>query len=122
MFTSKRSINNVLAHSIVFSFILFITACQSSSNTREKTIKDIRQSVKTTLKNDRAPGMAVALVNKDKIVFSEGFGVTTIGTQQMVSADTSFWLASISKTAIAVSIMHAREKGLLSLDADVYDL
>ena len=122
MFTNKRSINNVLAHSIVFSFILFITACQSSSNTREKTIKDIRQSVKTTLKNDRAPGMAVALVNKDKIVFSEGFGVTTIGTQQMVSADTSFWLASISKTAIAVSIMHAREKGLLSLDADVYDL
>lgn len=122
MFTNKLSVNNVLAHIVVFSSIFLMTACQSSSNTREKTIKDIRESVTTTLKKDLAPGMAVALINKDKIVFSEGFGVTNIDTQQAVSADTSFWLASISKTAIAVSIMHARERGLLSLDVDVYDL
>ena len=126
MFTNKFTLNNALAHIVVLSSIFLITACQSSSNSasvaREKIIKNIREKVTTTMKDDLSPGMAIALINKDKIVFSEGFGVTNIDTKQKVNADTSFWLASISKTAIAVSIMHAKERGLLSLDADVYDL
>lgn len=111
---------------IVFSSIFLLTACQNGSDStsvsRETTLKNIRESVTTTMKADLSPGMAIALVNKDRIVFSEGFGVTNIDTQQSVTADTSFWLASISKTAIAVSIMHAKERGLLNLDVDVYNL
>ena len=111
---------------ILFSSLFLITACQSDGNstsaTHEKIKKNIRKDVTTIMKDDLTPGMSVALINKDKIVFAEGFGVANTDTQLAVTADTSFWLASISKTAIAVSIMHAKERGLLSLDLDVYDL
>ncbi|MEE9423907.1 MAG: serine hydrolase domain-containing protein [Methylococcales bacterium] len=126
MLTNKFTLNNVVENIIVFSFTLLIMACQSGSNStsasRKMIINDIRHSVTTTMKGDLSPGMAIALVNKDNIVFSEGFGITNIDTQQKVTANTSFWLGSVSKTAIAVSIMHAKERGLLNLDTDVYDL
>ncbi len=124
MLSNKFTHKNIVASIIFFVTILLVTACQSHSNSasHEKTKKKIRETVTATLKKDLSPGMAVALVNKEKIVFSQGFGVTNFDTQRAVTADTSFWLASISKTAIAVSIMHAREKGLLDLDVDVYDL
>ncbi len=124
MFSNKYTHTNIVASTILFSAVFLITACQIDSNSasRKKIKKKIRESVTATMKEDLSPGMAVALVNKDKIVFSQGFGVTNLDTQQPVTADTSFWLASISKTAIAVSIMHARERGLLDLDVDVYDL
>ena len=124
MFSYKFTHTNIVASIILFSTIFLLTACQIDLNSasHKKIKKKIRENVTATMKKDLSPGMAVALVNKDKIVFSQGFGVTNIDTQQPVTADTSFWLASISKTAIAVSIMHARERGLLDLDVDVYDL
>ena len=124
MLSNKFTNKNIIASIILFSTTLLVTACQSNSNSasHEKIKKKIRENVTSTMKKDQSPGMAIALVNKDKIVFSQGFGVTNVETQQAVTADTSFWLASISKTAIAVSIMHARERGLLYLDVNVFDL
>jgi len=117
--------NNVLTI-CTLSLALFITACnddsKTSSDSREKVIKEIRTSIMSTMQADKTPGMAVALINKNKKVFSEGFGVSNIESQQAVTADTSFWLGSVSKTAIAVSIMHAQEQGLLSLNDNVSEL
>jgi len=123
MFNNKSMHKSIVASTILLSIFL-VTACQysSTSASREKIKKKIRENVTTTMEKDLSPGMAVALLNKDKLVFSQGFGVTNIDTQQAVTADTSFWLASISKTAIAVSIMHAKERGLIDLNVDVYDL
>ena len=124
MFSNNSLSNKLLAQIIVVLTLFLITACQSNSNTvfHKKVKKNIRKIVMAEMEKDLTPGMSVALINKDKIVFSQGFGVTNIETQQVVTANTSFWLASISKTAIAVSIMHAKERGLLDLDVDVYDL
>jgi len=117
--------NNVLTI-CTLSLALFITACNGDSNTpsdsRKKVITEIRKSIMSTMQADKTPGMAVALINKNKKVFSEGFGVSNIKSQQAVTADTSFWLGSVSKTAIAVSIMHAQEQGLLSLNDNVSEL
>ena len=108
------------------SLASFITACNGDSkkspNPREKVITEIRKSIVTTMQADKTPGMAVALIHKDKTVFSEGFGVTNVESQQAVTADTSFWLGSVSKTAIAISIMHAQEKELLNLNDNVNQL
>lgn len=104
----------------------FITACNGNlkkpPDPREKVIKEVREAIITTMQADKTPGMAVALINKNKKVFSEGFGVSNVVSQQAVTADTSFWLGSVSKTAIAIAIMHAQENGLLSLDDNVNQL
>lgn len=124
MLKNKLTFYNIALNLTVFLSFFLITGCQGQSKTasHKKTIKDIRETMTKVMKDDLSPGMSVALINKDKIVYSQGFGVTNIETQQAVTADTSFWLASISKTAIAVSIMHAKERGLIDLDVDVYNL
>ena len=54
------------------------------------------------------PGIAVAVVYKDQMVYSKGFGVRESGKPETVDADTVFQLASVSKplasTVAAVAV------------------
>lgn len=43
------------------------------------------------------PGLAVAIVHDDAVVYAGGFGVRAVGRSDMVDADTVFQLASMSK-------------------------
>lgn len=44
------------------------------------------------------PGMAIAVVHGDKVVYTKGFGVRKVGTHEMVDSNTVFQLASVSKS------------------------
>jgi CubicO group peptidase (beta-lactamase class C family) len=56
------------------------------------------------------PGMAVAVVHRERTIYARGFGTRLIGTQSPVDADTVFQLASVSKSVGATAV--AREVGL----------
>ncbi|WP_461172644.1 serine hydrolase [Arthrobacter sp. Z1-9] len=43
------------------------------------------------------PGMAVAVVYRDEVVFSKGFGVREVGKPETITPDTVFQVASVSK-------------------------
>jgi len=62
------------------------------------------------------PGLAIALVDGDKLVWAEGFGYTDRTNQTKVTADTLFSLQSISKTYTATGFLIAVEKGLMKID------
>jgi CubicO group peptidase (beta-lactamase class C family) len=62
------------------------------------------------------PGLAIALVDGDKLVWAEGFGYTARASQTKVTADTLFSLQSISKTYTATGFLIAAEKELMKLD------
>ena len=55
------------------------------------------------------PGMAIAMVRGDQLLYARGFGVKVAGTRSMVDADTVFQLASMSKP-IGASVV-ARQIG-----------
>jgi serine beta-lactamase-like protein LACTB len=62
------------------------------------------------------PGMAVAVVQNDAIVWTQGFGMADVEQQVPVRPDTVFRLASISKSITATAVMQLVERGLVSLD------
>ncbi|MFV1983114.1 MAG: serine hydrolase domain-containing protein [Thiohalomonadales bacterium] len=115
---------SLTTYSLYLILLLFTGIAQSNntSNTHEIMVANIRNAISTFQEDYKIPGMAVALINKNKIVFSDGFGVSNIETQQAVTPNTSFWLASVSKTAVGVAIMHAQEQGFLNLDDNVNTL
>jgi len=43
------------------------------------------------------PGIAVAVVYKDEVIFAKGYGVRKVGEPELVDADTVFQVASVSK-------------------------
>ncbi len=68
-----------------------------------------------------APGMAVALVLEDQLVWAGGFGELELGRGRPVHASTPFRLASVSKSVLGVALLRAQELGLIDLDAPLPD-
>jgi CubicO group peptidase (beta-lactamase class C family) len=66
---------------------------------------------------DLAPGMAVAVVRGDEVLYFGGFGFADREQRRAVTAETIFYIASTTKafTGLAAAIMH--ERGRFSLDA-----
>jgi len=67
----------------------------------------------------KIPGLAACIVRDGKVLWADGFGDANIGTSLMATADTPFFLASISKTVTGVCLMQLEEQGLLDLDEDI---
>jgi D-alanyl-D-alanine carboxypeptidase len=65
------------------------------------------------------PGVAVGVVQDQKLVWSQGFGYADVATKKPMTADTRFRIASNSKLFAAIAILQLREAGKLRLDDPV---
>jgi CubicO group peptidase (beta-lactamase class C family) len=65
------------------------------------------------------PGLAIAVVHDQELVWSRGFGVADLTTKAPVTPGTIFRIASITKTFTATAIMILRDRGKLRLDDPV---
>ena len=72
------------------------------------------------LDSDGAPGGALAVVDRDRIVRTTGFGQAD-GTGRETTADTPFLLGSTSKSFTAMAVMQLVEAGTVDLEAPVTD-
>ncbi len=63
------------------------------------------------LQRTGVPGLAVAVVHHDRIVYCRGFGLRRIGRPEPVDGDTVFQLASVSKSLGATVIAAAAGRG-----------
>lgn len=67
----------------------------------------------------KIPGVAVALVGPDGIIWSKTAGMANIGKKEAVTAKTVFKIGSFAKPFIGLSIMRLVEDGRLNLDTDI---
>ena len=67
------------------------------------------------------PGLAVAVVHKDEVVFIDGFGIRKLGEPDLVDEHTLFGVASITKAITATAFGILVDEGLVSWDDPVVD-
>lgn len=65
------------------------------------------------------PGLAVAVVYQDELVYAQGFGVRSTETNDPVTPDTLFMIASTTKPLTAIGLLRLVDAGLVDLDAPV---
>lgn len=65
------------------------------------------------------PGLAVAVVYDDELVYAQGFGVRSTETNDPVTPDTLFMIASTTKPLTAIGLLRLVDAGLVDLDAPV---
>lgn len=65
------------------------------------------------------PGMSVAVVNKDDILFQQGFGKTAVKNGKSVDENTLFAIASTTKAMVVTGILMLVDEGKLSLDDQI---
>jgi CubicO group peptidase (beta-lactamase class C family) len=65
------------------------------------------------------PGVAVAVVHQDQVVYSKGFGVREVGKPESVDPDTVFQLASVSKPLASTVVAGVVGRGVVEWDVPV---
>lgn len=80
---------------------------------------DLEGSAKDALQAWRAPGLAVAVVHDDRLVFLKGLGVRAFGRNDPVTADTVFPIASCTKSFTALILGMLADDAKLSWDDPV---
>ncbi|MFC1793657.1 serine hydrolase domain-containing protein [Planctomycetota bacterium] len=86
----------------------------------ESVIADLKSYIPNRMNEADVPGLAIALIRNNKIVWKDGFGVVNRFTGRPVAPDTVFEVASISKVVTAYTALRLVDKGKLSLDEPVH--
>jgi CubicO group peptidase (beta-lactamase class C family) len=84
----------------------------------EKFLTDID----SIIKEHEVVGLSVVVVKKGKLVYTHSFGYKNKENKELLTDNSLFRIASISKSFSATSIMQLVEAGKLSLDDDISDL
>lgn len=74
------------------------------------------------LRETGVPGMSVAIVHEDKVLYLSGFGVREIGKDEPIVDETVFQLASVSKTVAATVVSSVVGDGTITWDSRMADL
>src|SRR5207247_7748109 len=69
------------------------------------------------IQGNALPGVAIAVVFQDKIVYAKGFGVRDVNTKAPVDADTVFQLASVSKPIGSTVVAELVGEGKITWDS-----
>jgi CubicO group peptidase (beta-lactamase class C family) len=68
------------------------------------------------------PGIAIAVVHDDELVYLQGFGLRAMGRPEAVDGDTVFQIASMSKPISATVVAALVGEGLVSWESRIADL
>jgi len=91
------------------------------SNQREAFVTEFKHFVETKLV-PRAPGLALAVIADGKVKVLQTYGVKKAGTNGLVNADTTFRLASVSKSFGATAAALLVNDGLLRWDTKITEI
>jgi CubicO group peptidase (beta-lactamase class C family) len=101
-----------------------VLAQQPSSVTADAlkvALGETQKIVTKTIEQTGVPGIAIAVVHKDDVVFQQGFGVREIGKPELIDADTVCQLASVSKSITSTVLAALVGEGIIGWDDRVID-
>lgn len=82
---------------------------------------DLDARVEAALKEHGVPGLAIAIVEDGKPVYTKGYGVRRLGSNETVDADTIFPTGSTGKAVTAAALAVLVDDGKLAWDDKVID-
>ncbi len=108
---------------ILLCGMAFTPAPNPSSSIPSDDIADIieqyRPEILLQMQQNRIPGLAIAVVDDQNILWEEGFGYTDWDNRIPVTPNTLFSIQSMSKSFTATAAMFAAQDGLVDLDAPI---
>jgi CubicO group peptidase (beta-lactamase class C family) len=90
-------------------------------NAQPVPLQDIDAYIEAGMAQWEIPGLAVAVVKDDEVVFARGYGVRRLGHPEVVDEHTLFGVASTTKAMTATALAMLVDEGLLGWDDRVVD-
>ncbi|MFV0416776.1 MAG: serine hydrolase [Chthoniobacterales bacterium] len=96
--THFRRLFFALSIAVTFAPPLFAAPDKAPAEAQVRAaIEKLKKMTQQEMEKTGVPGVAIAVVYKDALIYAEGFGVRQIGEPEKVDPDTVFQLASVSK-------------------------
>lgn len=92
-----------------------------SQQTTKQAIELTRNMANELLKTSHMPGISIAISQKGKIVFAEGFGFADVANKLPVTTTTEFRTASVAKIITATALGKLVQEGKLNLDLPIQE-
>jgi CubicO group peptidase (beta-lactamase class C family) len=111
----------LLILTLFFCQVIFIGSYLSANEEPGKysdKIKQFEEYVTDQMAFDRTVGLSIGFF-KDDFTWVKGFGYADLENKSPVNAESSFRMASITKTFTAIAVLQLVEKGKIDLDAEV---
>jgi len=101
-------------------FALLFSYCTFAQKS-ELNLKKLDNYIEKSYKDWEIPGMAIAIVKDDEIIFSKGYGIKEYGKKDSVDDKTLFQIASNSKSFTSAALSILVDEGKISWDDKVTD-
>ena len=98
------------------SILLFVLLFTAQVAFAQAPGADFDEYVNKSIKDWGVPGVAIAIIKDDRIVFAKGFGVRELGKSEPVDQNTLFAIGSSSKAFTAASIAMLVDQAKLKWD------
>ena len=104
------------------SFVLFIALAAFSNSSiaapLDEKLEEFRQFLLEFRRDKNIPSFSVAVVKDGEIVLAEGIGWQDHDAEEQTTIDTTYLVASISKTFTAATLLAMEADGHINLDDD----
>ena len=88
----------------------------SKASSYEATVADARGAIAKALTDTSTPSISVALMDRDRVIWAEAFGLIDPVSKAVPTPDTLFCIGSCSKMLAAIATMILVERSQLELD------
>ena len=98
---------------------MVLMAQKQSSLDYSGLINEYRELLKTEMPKNNIVGLSIALVDKDGIIWAEGFGYENLKDSVKATENTIYGIGSVTKLFTSTAIMQLAEKNIIDIDKPV---
>jgi len=105
--------------SVLITIAWFLCLFVANAAYAQELDRELEQSALQEMKRTSTPGVAIAVVKDDRVVFSKAFGFANLETQTPMTPDTLCRSGPITAAFTAAAVLMLQEQGRLKLDQPV---
>lgn len=118
-----KSVFNVI---IISGFLTIFNACSPNKHISTLDGQSVKHSkltadIKKIMESEEVPGLSIAIINNNEIAYHEVFGVSNSKTKDLITKQSIFEGASLSKPIFAYFALKMAEKGIIDLDKPLHE-
>lgn len=105
--------------SLLLVLLPAVVVAQNKPTLGSEKVTQIESLIRAVTSESKIPGLSVAVVSEDQLIYMNGFGVSDLENAVPAKSITAYRIGSLSKTITATAVMRLVEQGKLDLDAAV---
>lgn len=105
---------------LIMPMLILVSNLTAQNNSH--IVKELEQYALQVQSKWKIPGMAVSIVKDGEVIYSQGFGVKELGTDQEVTPKTVFQIGSVSKSFTAAVMASLVDEGKVKWEDSVKNI